>query len=235
MKRLFIGLLASASLFFSVSSLAVPIGSNQSDGSASLVLSNPNAAVPLASGQTNVQVTAPLGALGISPALLGGELVSADPLTLGFGVTGGMLDFGTLAGTIEHDGARISLTGDLGTVETDDDVTVELSDFLINTTTAILSGNVNDGGMTDLFSLDLAGLDAAAITDLDNPQIPLIFLAGASALLEDVFQLQTGVLSGVQFGLAATLPMPAMVSEPALFGLLITALVAIGVYRRKVY
>lgn len=234
MKKLFIGLLASASLLLSVPSMAVPIGGDQTDSSASLLLSDPNSAVLLGSGQTNVQVTAPLGALGISPALLGGELVSGDPLTLGFGVTGGMLDFGTLAGTIEHDGAKISLTGDLGTVETDDDVTVELSDFLINTTTAILSGNVNDGGMVDLFSLDLDGLDAAAITDLDNPQIPLIFLAGASALLEDVFQLQAGTLSGVQFGLAATLPMPAMVSEPGLLGLLITALVAIGLYRRKI-
>lgn len=111
-------------------------------------------AAPIMGGQTNVEVTAPLADLGITPALLSGDLVSADPLTLGFGVTGGELDFSTLAGTIEHEGASISLTGDLGTADESDDVTVVLSDFLIDTTNAILSADVNGGGMVDLFSLD---------------------------------------------------------------------------------
>ncbi len=190
-------------------------------------------AEPIVGGQTNVEVTAPLADLGITPALLGGELVSADPLTLGFGITGGDLDFSTLAGTIEHLGASISLTGDLGTEDESDDVTVVLSDFTIDTTTAILSGDVNGGGMVDLFSLDFSGLDAAAITDLSNPQIPLTFLAAASDLLEQTFQLDNGVLSGAQFGLAATSPIPAEVSEPALFSVLAGGLFGLVLYRRR--
>ncbi|WP_395344519.1 hypothetical protein PN836_007060 [Ningiella sp. W23] len=192
----------------------------------------PASAALLVGGQTNVEVTAPLSALGITPGLLGGELVSTDPLTLGFGVTGGELDFTTLGGTIEHVGASISLTGDLGTADESDDVTVILSDFLIDTNNAILSGDVNGGGMVDLFSLNFAGLDAAAITDLNNPQIALTFLDGASGLLETVFQLDSGILSGAQFGLAATSPIPAEVSAPASIGLLGASLLGFGMYRR---
>nr|WP_136250436.1 hypothetical protein [Ningiella ruwaisensis] len=211
MKKIVIGVLASAVFW----------------------LASPAMAVPIVSGQTNVQVTAPLADLGITPALLGGDLVSADPLTLGFGVTGGDLDFTTLAGTIEHVGASISLTGDLGTVDTSDDVTVILSDFLINTTTAILSADVNGGGMVDIFSLDFTGLDAAAITDLANPQISLTFLDAASALLESTFQLATGTLTGAQFGLAATAPVPAVVSEPTIFSLLAAGMLGLVLYRSR--
>lgn len=201
---------------------------------AAILFYTPVFAAPIMGGQTNVQVTAPLADLGITPALLNGELVSAEPLTLGFGITGGDLDFTSLAGTIEHTGSSISLTGDLGTDDESDDVTVVLSDFLIDTTTATLAADVNGGGMTDLFSLDLSGLDAAAITDLDNPQISLTFLSAASELLEDVFQLQEGALMGAQFGLAATSPMPAEVSEPVLFGALAGGFFGLALYRRKV-
>ncbi len=192
-------------------------------------------ATPIMSGQTNVQVTAPLAALGITPSLLEGSLVSGDPLTLGFDITGGDLDFNTLAGTIEHMGASISLTGDMGNDDDSDDVTVVLSDFLINTSTAILSADVNGGGMVDLFSLDVTGLDAAAITDLSNPQISLIFLDDASDLLEDTFDLQGGTLLGAQFGLAATAPMPAQtaVPEPALLSALAGSFFGMAMYRRR--
>ena len=201
---------------------------------AAFIFHSPVFATPIMGGQTNVQVTAPLADLGITPALLGGELVSGDPLTLGFGITGGDLDFSTLAGTIEHMGSSISLTGDMGTTDTSDDVTVTLSDFLIDTTTATLSGILNGGDMVDLFSLDLSGLDAAAVTDLDNPQISLTFLDAASALLEDAFALEEGTLMGAQFGLAATAPMAAEdVPEPALFGLLASGFFGLALYRRR--
>ncbi|QCZ92832.1 hypothetical protein [Salinimonas iocasae] len=186
-------------------------------------------------GQTNVEVTAPLADLGITPGLLGGELVSGEPLTLGFNITGGDLDFTTLAGTIEHEGSSISLTGDMGNDDDNDDVTVVLSDFMINTGTAILSADVNGGGMVDLFSLDLTGLDAAAITNLSNPQISLTFLDAASDLLEDTFDIQGDTLMGAQFGLAATAPVPmsADVSEPALFGALAGGFFGLAMYRRR--
>ncbi len=202
---------------------------------AALLCNGQAIAEPIMGGQTNVEVTAPLADLGITPALLGGELVSAEPLTLGFDITGGDLDFSTLAGTIEHEGSSISLTGDMGNDDDSDDVTVVLSDFMINTGTAILSADVNGGGMVDLFSLDLTGLDAAAVTDLSNPQISLNFLDAASGLLEDTFGLEEGTLMGAQFGLAATAPMAmsADVSEPALFGALAGGFFGLAMYRRR--
>lgn len=211
MKKLMMGALAGAALLSCSSVLATPI----------------------MGGQTNVEVTAPLADLGITPELLGGDLVSADPLTLGFEITGGDLDFMTLAGTIEHMGASISLTGDMGTDDDGDDVTIVLSDFMIDTTSAILSGDVNGGGMVDLFNLDFTGLDAAAITDLDNPQIALTFVTAASELLEDSFGFARGTLAGAQFGLAATAPMAAAVSEPSVLGVMAAGLVGLVMVRRR--
>lgn len=200
---------------------------------ATLLSSTSALAAPIMGGQTNVEVTAPLADLGITPALLNGELVSSQPLTLGFDVTGGDLDFTTLAGTIEHAGSSISLTGDLGTVDNSDDVTVVLSNFLIDTNNAILSADVNGGGMVDLFSLDFSELNAAEITDLTAPQISLTFLDAASDLLEQSFALGEDTLSGAQFGLAATAPTPADVSEPALFSAFAGGLFGLMMFRRR--
>lgn len=200
---------------------------------------------PIVGGQTNVQVTFDTAGAGITPGITGtSTIVSADPLTLGFGISGGDLDFTTLIGTIEHDGVGVSLTGDLGTADTMDDVTILLSNFVINTATSILSGDVDigDDGVdvsgADLFSFDLTGLDEAAITDLTTPQIPLSFTQIASDVLVANFQLGTATsLTGVQFGLAATAPIAddptVTVSEPATTAMFGAGLIGFAVSRRR--
>lgn len=213
--------------------------------SVTVALAAPAYAEPILGGQTNVQVAFDLAGAGITPGITGStSIVSADPLTLGFAISGGDLDFTTLVGTIEHDGVGVSLTSDLGTPDPVDDVTVVLSNFVINTATSILSGDVdigNDGvdvAGADLFSLDLTGLDAAAITDLANPQIPLTFTQAASDVLITNFQLVgAGTLAGELFGFAATAPIagdtPVTVSEPATKALLGMGLIGFAAARRR--
>jgi hypothetical protein len=213
--------------------------------SVTAALAAPAYAEPIIGGQTNLQVEFDLAGAGITPGITGSTaIVSPAPLTLGFGISGGDLDFTTLLGTIEHDGVGVSLSSDLGTPDTLDDVTVVLSNFVINTATSILSGDVdigNDGvdvAGADLFSLDLTGLDAAAITDLANPQIPLTFTQAASDVLITNFQLVGGgTLAGELFGFAATAPIagdtPVTVSEPATKALLGMGLIGFAAARRR--
>ncbi|MEM8799419.1 MAG: PEP-CTERM sorting domain-containing protein [Pseudomonadota bacterium] len=212
--------------------------------SAIMAIASPALAVPIAGGQTNVEVTADLADLGLTPGITGtSTIVSGDPLTLGFGISGGDLDFSTLAGTIEHEGVGVSLLADFGTDDTGDDITVILSDFVIDTVNALLFGDVDVGGDgvdvagAELFEIDLTGLDAAAITDLDNPAIPLTFTATAAGLLQETFGLDETIdLTGGEFGLAATAPIASDVvdvPEPAIATLFGLGIVGVAMHRRR--
>lgn len=208
--------------------------------SAALLMVGTASAAPIGNGQTSVQPTADLDALGLDLVLVGGSVGSADPLRVLFDITGGDLDFASLAGQIEHDGASLNLVADLGDTDPANDIIVNLSNFVIDTVNSELVGDVDLGGdgsvdaTAALFTFDLTGLTAEQITALDNPVISLIFSDVAADLLEDVFALDDTVqLNDVEFGLAATAPTPAEVSEPGMAALFGASLLGLGLVRRR--
>ncbi len=172
------------------------------------------APVPLAGNVTVVDFEArsTLASVGITLSPRGDASRDGDIFT--FPITGGELDFGAgLAGDIEHDDSGIALTSGISRVIA--------RNFVIDTVTSELLAQVRfDNDITDglgpitqfggdsvaIATLDLSGLTAAQIIDIDNPAIPLV----ANAALLGVISSQLGVdLSGaapVMLGFAATDP-----------------------------
>lgn len=179
-------------------------------------------------GQTNVQVTADLGALGLTPGITGtASIVSASPLTVGFGITGGSLDAG-LGGFILHEGSGVSLTAGGNSLT--------LSNFIIDTVSQRILGDAALNGSSiandlSLFSFDLSSVSVAQLTNLDAPALGLFFTSQAAGALTQVFGAPD--LTGVQFGLAATSPTFAAVPEPATWALLIVGFGLVGTAARR--
>ena len=164
-------------------------------------------AAPVVDGITTVEVTVDLGGVGIAPGLIGSASLQDsddDALVVGFPITDGDLDADTLAGTIEHEGSGLTLAAN-GT-------TVELQDFIIDTTSSTLSGIVSIAGgaslgRVDIFTFDLTGLTAGEITDVENPVISLLLTSAAAGALADALAIPAlSGLAGAEFGLAATGP-----------------------------
>lgn len=171
-----------------------------------LLASAPVKALPLAGDQTIVLLTSAgaLGSAGISVGGLGSAVIGLDLAGRAealFPITGG--DLTGLAGTIEHDGSGLSLSGN-GT-------TVSLENFLIDTLALQLFGDVsvNGGSVGNLPLFDIAVctslvgtadqcIDGDGSILLDGFKLSLT--QGAAGALTEVFGLPD--LTGAQIGVA---------------------------------
>ncbi|MEL7489425.1 MAG: PEP-CTERM sorting domain-containing protein [Pseudomonadota bacterium] len=180
-------------------------------------------AAPVVSGSTVVDVTADLGALGLSAEPLDDSTIADGRFT--FPISGGALD--GLAGTIEHEEAGVRL------FTATDSVTLE--NFVIDTVASeiIADVTVNDSAAITaaVFSFDLGALGSIDdLFDLANPSLPLVFTSAAASVLADAFGL-TIDLTGVEFGLAAT--SPELVPVPGAIGLFAIGAAFLGWARRR--
>jgi hypothetical protein len=173
------------------------------------------AALPVVDGFTSVKLTsfASLAGLGIGVAGLGTATVSpgsdGTPLAY-FPVTGGAIDTGSFAGTIEHLGSGLSLSKGA--------TTLNLEDFTIDTASLQLSGLVNGGGPAQLFDIGLSG-NAFLPFELKLSSTAGTALAGAFGIPD---------LSGTVIGLANSVPVTTAVPEPSTYGMLAAGLAAIA-------
>ncbi|MBC7940228.1 MAG: PEP-CTERM sorting domain-containing protein [Chitinophagaceae bacterium] len=186
---------------------------------AGLAASQVNAqSLPIVDGFTSVKLTsAPtLTAAGLSVGVLGSALFSpgSDGLPLAyFPITGGLLNTGTFAGSIEHNGSGLRLSTA--------SASVNLTDFVINTSALTLSGDVAFGG-TSLADVPLFNLSASG--DLSAP-FTLTLTSTAAGALTTIFGLPN--LTGLTVGVANTLPVTT-VPEPATYLSLLGGLALIG-------
>lgn len=185
-------------------------------------------ATPIAGGTTAVRVTADLAGLGLTAGLTG--TAQADT-SLGFTrilfpITGGDLNFTSLAGQIRHAGSGITLTSG--------STVVGLGNFVIDTSASQLLADVTLNGnpfasAAPILSFSLSGLTAAQITNLSAPAISLRFTQTGASALTAAFGAPN--LAGAEFGLAATAPVA--VPEPASWALMIVGFGAIGLATRR--
>ena len=176
-------------------------------GAGSLLLATTATAAPVSGGITAVEVTIDLEDANIAPGLIGdAAFADDDGLTVLFPITGGDFEVDPLSGTIEHEGSGLSLSAN--------GQTVELTDFIINADTGFLSGNVAvmggaSLGRVDIFQLGNVGdLTLEEITDTEDPMVSLLVTAAAAGALEDALVIPglATILTGVEFGVAATAP-----------------------------
>lgn len=173
--------------------------------------------VAIVGGVTNVEVTAPLGALGLTGSTFGTATVDgsgANPV-FSFGITGGEAGGPTL---IEHDGSGVTLTA-----AADPTIRATVADFLIDVDNAQVLGNV-EGGPQGVQLFTFGGTNSVGAVEL------LISgtLAGA---LTSVFGASD--LTGAQFGFATPLPEVAPVPLPAGVLLLGAGIGGLALVRRR--
>lgn len=175
-------------------------------------------ALPIVGGLTSVTLTAApvlIGA-GLSVGGIGAAMLSPGstgiPLAY-FPVTGGSIDTVTFAGSIEHAGSGLSLASPT--------TTVSLTDFVINTSTLLLSGSVAVGsmplGVVPLFNIGLSGSPSSPFSLTVTPT--------AGAALATVFGIPN--LAGAQLGTANTIPIT-VVPEPATVASMLAGLAMLG-------
>lgn len=178
--------------------------------------------VPLAGGETRVVVTADLAALGLAPSLVGTASVVDGAIS--FPITGGALD--GVAGTIEHEGSGVTLS--------DGATAATVGNFIVDTIQQTIFGDVDLNGAriaddAPLFTFDASSVTPAELTDLSNPSLALLISATLAGTLTSAFG--AADLTGVQFGLAATLPQ-AVPLPPALV-LFAAGLAGLGAASRR--
>lgn len=125
-------------------------------GAATVVVAAPASAtttdtLSLGSGATVLEIDAAtagvLGDNGVSVTTVGAAYGEAP--VFAFPVVGGEIDPATAAGTVEHDGGLEFAAGD---------VTIEVDDFVIDTTEGVLTAEVDDSGTrVPLLKLDTSG------------------------------------------------------------------------------
>lgn len=185
------------------------------------------ASVNIIGGVTEVTVTAPLGALGLTGAPSGtatAEVVGGLPV-FSFPITGGIASTTSPNAIINHDGAGVTLTADLpaDTTAVTNMVSATVGNFVINTELATVFGTVNDG--TEFLPFFTFG------EDTDLPGVELEISATLAGALTSVFAAPD--LTGATFGYAVPAPQVAPVPLPAGLPLLAGALLAFGLVRRK--
>jgi PEP-CTERM motif len=164
------------------------------------------APLPVVGGTTSVKLTAApvFTGAGLSVGPVGTATVSpgSDGVPVAyFAVTGGTFDTGSFAGSIEHTGSGLSLTSS--------SASVSLTNFVIDTSALVLSGDVAFGttSLADvpLFNIGLSG----------SPFLPftLTLTSQAAGALTAIFGVPD--LTGVTAGLANTVPITTAVPEPA--------------------
>ncbi|MEO0500066.1 MAG: PEP-CTERM sorting domain-containing protein [Pseudomonadota bacterium] len=188
-------------------------------------------AVPLSGGETRVVITAEIEPLGLTPGTLGSaSVINADPLTVGFPISGGDIAADLSSGQILHEGSGISLT--------DGVELVSIENLIIDLEQSSILADVSfgDTSLIDIavFSFDLTTLgEDDDVTDLEDPDISLFLTADAGGLFAELFDVID--LSGEEIAVAATAPEFADVDVPApaalaLFGL---GLGLLGLRRRR--
>ncbi len=176
-------------------------------------------ALPIVGGVTSVTLTAAptLASVGLSVAPLGSALVSPGstgiPIAY-FPVTGGAIDTVSFAGSVQHAGSGLSLSSA--------SATVSLTNFVIDTTTSLLSGNVAVGGsalgVVPLFSIGSSGVATSPFS--------LALTAAAAGALSTVFGIPN--LTGAVLGTANTIPITSAVPEPATVASMLAGLTLMG-------
>ncbi len=180
-------------------------------------------ALPIIGGLTSVTLTAAptLASVGLAVAPLGSAQVSPGsagiPIAY-FPVTGGAIDTVSFAGSIQHAGSGLSLSNA--------SATVSLTNFVIDTTTSLLSGNVAVGGsglgVVPLFTIGSSGVATSPFS--------LSLTAAAAGALSTVFGIPN--LTGAVLGTANTIPITT-VPEPATVVSMLAGLALMGGLMRR--
>ncbi len=159
-------------------------------------------AAAVTGGTTVVQPTIDLAGAGLAATPFGSTTVGTDgqgDTIFQFGISGG--DLNGLAGTIEHSGVGVDLT--------DQTSTLSLRNFVIDTTTQSIAGDVYvDGDFAanaGIFDFNVASLGSTdELFDLSDPMLSITISEAAGGVLNNVFGAEN--LAGAEFGLAATAP-----------------------------
>jgi hypothetical protein len=155
---------------------------------------------------------APLGTATVSPGSTG------IPLAY-FPVTGGTIDTVTFAGLIEHEGSGLALSNAT--------TTVNLTNFLINTTSLVLTGDVMVGSTSladvPLFNIGFSGVATSPFS--------LSVTATAAGALTAFLGLPD--LTGAVLGTANTIPITSAVPEPETWAAMIGGLALVGAALRR--
>ncbi len=176
-------------------------------------------ALPIVGGVTSVTLTsAPtLASVGLSVGTLGSAQFSPGsagiPLVY-FPITGGSQNTATFAGSIQHAGSGLSLSSG-GT-------TLNLTNFVIDTTALTLTGQAATGG-TSLGAVPLFNLSFGS-----NPVSPfnLALTSTAAGALTTLFGLPN--LTGFTLGTANTIPITSAVPEPTTYAAMLAGLAMIS-------
>jgi hypothetical protein len=175
------------------------------------------ATLPLVGNKTEVEVTAPLGALGLGGAPFGTATVDvsgANPV-FAFPVTGGTLDTATGDALVEHQGSGVTQSA-----LADPAIGATVGNFFIDTIAGLVSGDVI-GGASGVPFFDLGAATPSGVELFITSE-----LAGA---LTGVFGADN--LTGEQFGFAR--PDLAPIPLPAGVWLMLAGLAAIGAARTR--
>jgi PEP-CTERM motif len=187
-------------------------------------------AVPITGGVTRVQLLAPIATAvvraGVTPSATGTGNFDLNTLTFSFPITGGNLVTPTIPGsTIQHNGSGIRFAA--GTIS------IEIGNFLIDTTSLLISGSVRSFNPAQGTALNLLGVPLFALAIGNNPSFPFsVSLTGAAAGALNATFNTTLFSSGLQIGNASTAPLVG-VPEPATYGFIALGIAGMALARRR--
>lgn len=188
-------------------------------------------ATPITGGITTVtlddDIAAAVVGAGVTPSAVGSGTLTG--LSFEFPITGGDLSDTVIPGsTIEHDGSGIQFAAGDGSIS------LTIGDFIIDTTSLIISGFATSTNPATGMPLD--NVDGLSLFSLSlNPGAGLPFLVSLTETSAGALNATFGTdlfADGLTIGTAGTAPTVA-VSEPGMFGLLGAAAFAFALRRRR--